>query len=103
MDPAWPAPAVTTLYDLYKLSLTHTGRSSLVYSVLPQAEYDAPAAWALVRHAPVQSDAMDSCVTPGTAEHLAHLGGCALSPYRGLAPMPWRGVPGRTRNGGRGG
>src|SRR5712691_2669048 len=93
MDPAWAAPAGATLHDLYELSPANPGRSSIVHSGLSQAEYHSPAPWALVRHAPVQSDAMDACLTPGAAYHLASLGGCDLSQCRGLAPIPWGGVP----------
>src|SRR5262245_44684695 len=105
MDPAWAAPAVATLHDLYELSPADPGRSSIVYSGLPQAASHAPAPRMLVWHAPVQSDAVDSCVTPRGAERLAHLGRCAVSQCRGLTPTPeHRGSPtsrphGHTRSG----
>src|SRR5512134_1450361 len=93
MDPAWTAPAVATLHDLYELPTAHTGRSAVVHSDLPQAEYHSNAPWAPVRHAPVQGDAMDSCLTSRVAQHAAHLGGCALSQCGGLARTPGDGRP----------
>src|SRR5262249_40775471 len=92
MDPAWAAPAVATRHALYALSPADSGRSSLVYSGLPQAASHAPAPRTLVGHAPVQSDAVDACCTPRVAERLAHFRGCALAPGRDLTPTPGGGV-----------
>src|SRR5437762_9861661 len=91
MDSAGTAPAGATLYALYKLPATDTGRSSHVHAGLPQAASPASAPWTLVRHAPVQSDPLESCLPSGGAEPLAALRGGAMSPCRNLAPPSWRG------------
>src|SRR5262245_24846198 len=91
MDSAWTAPAGATLSDLYQLPAPDTGRSSPVYSGLPQAASHASAPWTLVRHAPVQSDPMDSRLAPRVAERLADLRGCTVSQRRSVAPPSWRG------------
>src|SRR5262249_41576735 len=84
----WAGPAVATLYDLYELSSADTERSSVVYSGLSQAVSHAPAPRTLVWHAPVKSNAVDPSLPPRVAPRLAHLGRCALSQCRGLAPTP---------------
>src|SRR5262249_11930416 len=92
MDPAWAAPAVATLHDLYELSPADPGRSSLVHSGLPQAASYAPAPRTLAWHAPVQSVALYALFTARVAESLAHYRGCALSPGRDLTPTRGGGV-----------
>src|SRR2546428_2764659 len=86
MDSAGTVPTVTKIHDLYELPTADTSRSSFVHSGLSQTEYNSNAPWALVRDAPVEGESLDSCVTPGIAQHSAHLGRCALSHGRGLAP-----------------
>ena len=50
-----------------------------------------------MRQAPVHSAAMDACLPPGAASHLASRGGCALAPCGGRTPTPWRGVAASAR------
>jgi len=86
-------PRQSRRYTIYKNCPLPTPEDRLLFILVDlKAESHATAPRTRVRDAPIQGNAVDSCLTARVTQHPARLGGCALSSCGGLVQTPGGGM-----------